>query len=72
MGYDGVILSDIFTAGAPYYQGDVDKLQTGTYDDEDKVITAYRPFHQSKIKSAIGNRGTYNTKDTDITREGKN
>jgi hypothetical protein len=69
MGYDGVILSDIFTAGAPYYQGDVDKLQTGTWDDEDRVITAYRPFDQGKIKSAIGNRGTYNTADPDITRE---
>ena len=69
MGSDGVILSDIFTAGAPSYQGDVDKLQTGTWDDEDRVITAYRPFDQGKIKSAIGNRGTYNTADPDITRE---
>jgi hypothetical protein len=69
MGYDGVILSDIFSAGAPYYQGDVNKLQTGAWDDEEKVITAYRPFHQGKIKSAIGNKGTYNTADPDITRE---
>jgi hypothetical protein len=71
MGYDGVILSDIFTAGAPYYQGDVDKLQTGAWDDEDRVVTAYRPFDQGKIKSAIGNRGTYNTADPDITRESR-
>jgi len=69
MGYDGVILSDIFSAGAPYYQGDVNKLQSGAWDDEEKVITAYRPFHQGKIKSAIGNKGTYNTADPDITRE---
>ena len=71
IGYDGVILDDIFTAGSPYYQGDAEKLAPGLHDEDDKVITAYRPFDQGKIKSAIGNRGTYNTADPDITREDK-
>ena len=36
MGYDGAIITDVFTGGAPYYQGNVDDLQTGSYDDEEK------------------------------------
>jgi len=65
-GYDSMIHKDVFDAGMPYYQGDKSKIEEG-YDAE-HVIDAYRPFHQNKIKSAIGNRGTYDTTNPDITK----
>ena len=65
-GYDSIIHKDVFDAGMPYYQGDKDKIEEGY--DANHVIDAYRPLHQNKIKSAIGNRGTYDTTNPDITK----
>jgi hypothetical protein len=65
-GYDSMIHKDVFDAGMPYYKGDPNNIEGG-YDAE-HVIDAYRPFEQTKIKSAIGNRGTYDTTDPDITK----
>jgi hypothetical protein len=66
LGYDSMIHKDVFDAGMPYYKGDPSKIGEG-YDAE-HIIDAYRPFEQSKIKSAIGNRGTYDIKNPDITK----
>ena len=65
-GYDSIIHKDVFDAGMPYYQGDKDKIEEGY--DANHVIDAYRPLHQNKIKSAIGNRGTYDTTNPDINK----
>jgi len=65
-GYDAMIHKDVFDAGMPYYQGNLENIQEGFTSGN--VIDAYRPFEQSKIKSAIGNRGTYDTTDPDITK----
>jgi len=65
-GYDGMIHKDVFDAGMPYYKGDPSKIGEG-YDAE-HTIDAFRPFHQNKIKSATGNRGTYDTNENDITK----
>jgi hypothetical protein len=64
-GYDGMIHKDVFDAGMPYYKGDPNKIGEGF--DAEHTIDAFRPFHQTKIKSAIGNRGTYDTSNPDIT-----
>jgi hypothetical protein len=66
LGYDSMIHKDVFDAGMPYYKGDPSKIGEG-YDAE-HIIDAYRPFEQSKIKSAIGNRGTYDVNEPDITK----
>ena len=66
-GYDGMIHKDVFDAGMPYYKGDPSKIEEGF--DSDYVIDAFRPFNQNKIKSAIGNRGTYDITDPDITKQ---
>jgi hypothetical protein len=66
LGYDSMIHKDVFDAGMPYYKGDPSKIGEG-YDAE-HIIDAYRPFEQSKIKSAIGNRGTYDINEPDITK----
>lgn len=66
-GYDSMIHKDVFDAGMSYYQGDKSKIEEGY--DADHVIDAYRPFNQNKIKSAIGNRGTYDINDPDITKK---
>ena len=66
-GYDSIIHKDVFDAGMPYYQGDKDKIEEGY--DANHVIDAYRPLHQNKIKSAIGNRGTYDPANPDITKK---
>jgi hypothetical protein len=68
LGYDSIIHKDVFDAGMPYYKGDPKKIEEG-YDAE-HVIDAYRPLHQNKIKSAIGNQGTYDTTNPDITKKG--
>jgi hypothetical protein len=67
LGYDSIIHKDVFDAGMPYYKGDPSKIEEG-YDAEN-VIDAYRPLHQNKIKSAIGNQGTYDTTNPDITKK---
>jgi hypothetical protein len=64
-GYDGMIHKDVFDAGMPYYKGDPNKIGEGF--DAEHTIDAFRPFEQNKIKSAIGNRGTYDTSKPDIT-----
>ena len=66
LGYDSIIHKDVFDAGMPYYQGNKDKIEEGY--DANHVIDAYRPLHQNKIKSAIGNRGTYDVNESDITK----
>ena len=65
-GYDSMIHKDVFDAGMPYYKGDPNNIESG-YDAE-HVVDAYRPFEQTKIKSSIGNRGTYDITDPDITK----
>jgi hypothetical protein len=65
-GHDAIIHKDVFDAGMPYYEGNPKNIEEG-YDAQ-HIIDAYRPFNQTKIKSAIGNRGTYDTTDPDITK----
>jgi hypothetical protein len=65
-GYDALIHKDVFDAGMPYYQGNPENIQEGFTSEN--VIDAYRPFEQGKIKSAVGNRGTYDINDPDITK----
>jgi hypothetical protein len=65
-GFDSMIHKDVFDAGMPYYKGNPSKIEEGF--DSDYVIDAFRPFNQNKIKSAIGNRGTYDVTDPDITK----
>jgi len=59
-GYDGIIHKDAFDAGARRYQGDTSKLEQGSMGP---VIDAYRPFKMGAVKSATGNRGTYDRKN---------
>jgi hypothetical protein len=65
-GFDGVIHKDAFDVGGQYYQGDPKNLEGGTYAEY--IHDSYRPFFQEKIKSAIGNVGTYDTTKKAITK----
>jgi len=55
--HDGMIVKDVLVPRL------AEKAGTNQYD-------TYRPFYQTQIKSAIGNRGTYDTKDPDVTKAG--
>jgi len=63
-GYDGIIHKDVFDVGAAYYPGDKTKLEEGIGGGP--VIDTYRPLEQTQIKSAIGNRGTFDVTNPDI------
>jgi len=63
-GYDGIIHKDVFDVGAAYYPGDKTKLEEGLGGGS--VIDTYRPLEQTQIKSAIGNRGTFDETNPDI------
>jgi hypothetical protein len=65
-GFDGVIHKDAFDVGGQYYQGDPKNLEGGTYAEY--IHDSYRPFFQEKIKSAVGNVGTYDTTKKAITK----
>jgi hypothetical protein len=65
-GFDGVIHKDAFDVGGQYYEGDPKNLQGGTYAEY--IHDSYRPFYQEKIKSAVGNVGTYDTTKKAITK----
>lgn len=66
LGYDGVILTDVFTGGASSYEPQGRELEMGKGGEA--VIRTYRPFHQNQIKS-VYNIGTYNIDEPDITKE---
>lgn len=57
LGFDGVIHADVFDAGIKHYEGDKSNFEEGS--SSEAVITTYRPFHQSQIKSAVGNCGLF-------------
>lgn len=63
LGFDGVIHKDVFDVGSRYYKGDASKLEEGY---EGPVHDTFRPFEQTQIKSAIGNRGAFDPKNPDI------
>lgn len=69
LGYDGAIHKDVFDIGIKYYQGPEGDIEQG--HSSDHVIDSYRPFYQRNIKSATGNRGTYDPNSDDVT-EGRN
>ena len=67
MGYDGVILKDVFEAGAQKYEPrDGKELELGA--EGTPIILTYRPFEQYQIKS-IYNVGTFGRDEPDITKE---
>jgi hypothetical protein len=66
-GYDGLIHKDVFDAGMPYYQGNPNNIEEG--QTASHIIDTYRPFYQGQIKSAIGNQGTYDVTNPDITKK---
>jgi hypothetical protein len=69
MGYDGVILKDVFEAGAQKYEPrDGKELELGA--EGTPIILTYRPFEQYQIKS-IYNVGTFGRDEPDITKEEK-
>lgn len=63
LGYDGLLLNDVFDAGAGLYRGDPKNLKEGI--ESDAVVEAIRPFYQTSIKS-IFNRGTFDPKNPNI------
>lgn len=70
MGYDGVILKDVFEAGAQKYEPrDGKELELGA--EGTPIILTYRPFEQYQIKS-IYNVGTFGKHEPDITKEDSN
>jgi hypothetical protein len=69
MGYDGVILKDVFEAGAKHYEPRDRELELGA--EGTPIILTYRPFEQYQIKS-IYNVGTFGKYEPDITKEDSN
>jgi hypothetical protein len=70
MGYDGVILKDVFEAGSQKYEPrDGKELELGA--EGTPIILTYRPFEQYQIKS-IYNVGTFGKYEPDITKEDSN
>lgn len=67
LGYDGVILKDVFESGARHYEPQGGKeLELGA--EGTPIILTYRPFEQYQIKS-IYNVGTFAKDEPDITKE---
>lgn len=67
LGYDGVILKDVFESGARHYEPQGGKeLELGA--EGTPIILTYRPFDQYQIKS-IYNIGTFGKDEPDITKE---
>lgn len=52
LGYDGIIHEDVFDVGEKLYEG-----------EPPERVVSWRPFRQNQVKSAIGNRGTFDPED---------
>jgi len=64
-GWDGVIINDLFSGGAPYYEG---SKELGLAPDDEPTAKVWRPIDQRQIKS-ITNIGTYDPESQSMLKQ---
>ena len=65
-GYDGMVIKDVGEGLIGHTEIPIDKIP-GIDISDDYSYDVYRPFSMSQIKSAIGNKGTFNKDSSDVT-----
>jgi hypothetical protein len=65
-GYDGIIHKDVGEIAVKFIDQPPEQIP-GIDVDDDYSFDTYRPFYQTQIKSATGNRGTWDPQDRDVS-----